>query len=352
MVIRHRNRGLTIVELIAAVTVLGVALTLLAPALAMGRREAMNARCLANLEDLAKATATYASTDPGELMIPVHPRTFEFSPARGQYEWGGKSGVGDPVTGAKGGEVDSLWGTQFGRGPATRGLNAVIYRDEFEDFTDNPGPKNINWINDTTLDLDVYRCPADSGYTGMHYSNWRDSGLSSYDHYGTSYTASTMWVGAAGGGCTLTSNSTFMRSASQVPNAAESILFMENNGRNAWRQNYGADGCGFVSFCGIAGCLVGLEETVGGWHGEDWVFNTAFVDGHASAVEMRGHDQPQPGMWFPPSLCNELSQEDCYLLWRCTIIRGPGWQIDTLPSAPVPSNVSCSIAGDVIPAGE
>ena len=86
----------------------------------------------------------------------------------------------------------SVWGTSASRGPAERPLNAVLYKAAFTDFHSDPGPDNRNWLADTELELREYRCPSDRGYTNFHDAAWRDSGLSSYDHYGNSYAANTL----------------------------------------------------------------------------------------------------------------------------------------------------------------
>ena len=72
-----------------------------------------------------------------------------------------------------------------------------------------------------------------------------------------------------------------------------------------------------------------------GWHGRDWVYTACFVDSHVSLVRMHGSDCP------PQNLGNTYPKQDIppgmtpYSYWRCITIRGPGWQLDTLPSPPI-----------------
>ncbi|MCH8966426.1 MAG: hypothetical protein IID43_01990 [Planctomycetes bacterium] len=72
----------------------------------------------------------------------------------------------------------------------------MLVKHPLVDYQDSRGRRSSNWLADTTLDLDFYKCPSDTGYKGYHFTAWKDSGLSSYDHYGTSYTACTLWGGA------------------------------------------------------------------------------------------------------------------------------------------------------------
>lgn len=132
----------------------------------------------------------------------------------------------------------------------------------------------------------------------------------------------------------MESNSSFLKPISRVPNPANTIYFIENAGRWAWRKNYGADGCGSLS--GLLGADV--ETVVKGWHGKDWNFAMSFVDGHASITTIKGHLQPQP-------LLPTYPDGNDYGVWNCVIIRGVGWQLDTLPAPTVPTAITCSGGG-------
>ncbi len=86
--------------------------------------------------------------------------------AVGEIEFGGRSGQGEPLGGNN--PADSTWGTKNGRGPATRPLNDVLFKGGFTDHTFNRGPGNQNWIKDYQMDVGIYQCPLDTGYTGHH----------------------------------------------------------------------------------------------------------------------------------------------------------------------------------------
>jgi hypothetical protein len=256
-------------------------------------------------------------------------------------EWGGKSGKGESAMTSF--PEFSKWGTRFQRGPSTRALNKFIYGDVFPDYSQDAGPERINWKNDAELDLDVFRCPSDYGYAGHHYSSWYNSQLTSFDHYGNSYTAVGSWIGYPGPDCRLESNGAFLRPVSCVPNPRNTLQVIENCGKFAYRKNYGADGC--ASLSGTLGTDV--ETKVRGWHGRMWEFQATFVDGHASRIRMEGHTQPQPRLPVYPD-CHSEDLENCYQHWHCVITRGPGWQIDTLPAPTVPTDLSCYGSGGVV----
>ncbi len=326
-----RKRAVTLMEATVGVASVTVLMAMLVPAMGEARRQGKQVHCLGNMRQIGEASAIYAAADANEFLVPAHPLVEVASRSLGTYAWGGKSGAGSPAAGED--PTSSQWGTLAGAGPATRPLNQVIYGSVFPDHRDNPGTFGVNWIDDTQLDLDVYRCPGDYGYTGYHYSSWRDSKLTSYDHYGNSYAANTSWIGVSGGGCRLESNSPFLRPASRVPVPSRTIMYLENSGNFAPRRNYGIDGCASLS-----GSNTGSTTPIHGWHGRDFEFNTTFVDGHAATIVIDGHLHPQPHLGRYPN------QND-WSYWHCVIMRGPDWQIDTLPASPVRTNIPCVSPG-------
>lgn len=341
---QRRKRALTINEVVVSVSSCVVLIACLLPALAEARRQGKAVHCLANLERIGAASAIYANVDAFENAIPVHPLVGPGSRGLGEYEWGGKAGRGEPRT--PGDPLASTWGTAEGRGPASRGLNNILYGNTLPDYRDSPGPEGLNWLKDTTLNLDVFRCPSDFGYAGHNYEAWRTSKLTSFDHYGNSYAANALWVRCGGGPCFIFSLSPFLRPASRVPNPALTALLIENCGRFAYRSNFAGpkdSGCGGSSSGTLSNDVL---SPIRGWHGMDWMFQTAFVDGHAALTQIRGHQQPEPQLGVYPSAPNCCCQQGggagCHMCWRCVIFRGPGWQLDTLPAPPVPAAINCT----------
>ena len=329
--------AVTLVEVTATAVMLILAGLWLIPAAASVAGSSKNGKCLSNLMQIGYANAIYAAQDPGDMAIPVHHMQFNQCPKQsegglcvdpiyiGAYEWGGKSGAGrdDFVTGTPGDPLNSKYGTKAGFGPASRPLNRIIYPDQFDDHL-NPKFDREGAKEDTGLELDIYQCPADTGYTGMHCPWFAEDGRTSYDHYGTSYNANVFMV-VQDGACLdspmcegifkpdeMGSNSPYLHRMSEVPNPARTLAYQENNGRFAWNAAPESPGCEFIG--------KGCHGVVRGWHGKDWTFNAAFIDGHADTIYMRGYDNECP----PPAVGNDCES--------CIRVRGEGWQIDTRPA--------------------
>lgn len=314
---RHRH-ALTLAELAGTTAALALLAALVAPSLGNARRLSKTTLCLHNLARIQQGSIVYSAQDPTGAAIPVHWTQYtvdkRYTTRVGAYTWGGKSGRG-----IVGGDR-WWWGTKNRRGPATRPLNQILYGDLFPDYRRNPGPSRINWKADEKLDLSVYRCPADTGWTsGLAYSTWIDSGLTSYDHFGNSYAANALWIGPGlYGDEYMDSNSAFLRPLSDVVNPDRTISYLENCGCYAHWYAPQPDGCGVE------------EGVIRGWHGRDWTFNVAFVAGNVETVRMKGTLSPRLGHY---PFC--VPQQDCYNLWRCVMARGENWQRDTLPLPPV-----------------
>ncbi len=314
--------ALSLVELAVVVAALAVLTALLVPAVAGAGRSSKFSRCLSNLKQIGYANLVYSSQDVENMALPVHRLMSQQDPDSptfiGAYEWGGKSGVGRPgYVGEEEHPVNSKYGTQIGFGPATRPLNSIIYGDVFPDYTDDPGEDYENWLSDTRLDLDVYECPSDSGYTGVHFPAWRDEKNTSYDHFGTSYSANMFMTGASNGQGMMSSNSPYLHRISDIISPSTTLAYQENNGRFAW--------AAAPDDCPIGG-VNGIPGTVRGWHGTAWMFNATFIDGHAEEIHMRQYRMVDL-LRFPEGAT--------YQGLRCIILRGEGWQIDTLPAARV-----------------
>jgi len=316
------ERAITLIETVIASGVVIVLVLCVASTTGNVRERSKNSVCLNNLSRIGYANLIYAANDPTDPALPVHGAYLLQDPGNpsclGEYEWGGKSGVGQQgfVEGAVGENdiLTSRYGTKAGFGPATRPLNDILYGGGLDDHL-IPEFDPEGAAADTQLDLFLNRCPSDNGYTGIHRPAFRDERRTSFDHYGTSYAASlfrTSWVG----GGPIFSNSPYLHRLSDVVAPATTIAYMENNGRFAWDASPPPPAC--TAILGNDG----TPGTVHGWHGKDWTFNAAFLDGHASAIYMRGYH-------IPKVLSDEYEQARS----TCIIIRGEDWQLDTLPQA-------------------
>jgi hypothetical protein len=133
-----------------------------------------------------------------------------------------------------------------------------------------------------------------------------------------------------------------------VPNPARTLSYEENIGRWAWAARREIDDCLWIG----EGVDPGPSKAIRGWHGKNWTFNRAFVDTHAErqsvyvegtedadgyALHYRNEELSEYPPWGGCAKCEPLmpdcpGEEGTFEYYQCIIIRGPGWQKDTLPA--------------------
>ena len=109
------RRAFTLIELLVVVSVIALLVSILLPSLRMAREQARSVKCLAQLRAISTASHAYAAEDKQEQVIPVYPGFCTHPTRLGDYEWGGRAGIGEPTMGED--PSSSVWGTAAGRGP-------------------------------------------------------------------------------------------------------------------------------------------------------------------------------------------------------------------------------------------
>ncbi len=337
----RRHHGFTLIELLVVISIIAMLISILLPSLKTAREQARQTVCLAHISNLGSSLRVYESDDPQGWGIPVHPKQYDQEPNApsfiGAYEWGGKSGMGSPgyVDGPAAGEfawITSKYGTKAGFGPATRPLNAILFTGGFTDALVD-GYDRFQGELDTKLDLDIFHCPADKGPPrGAHCRDWLDhSERSSYDHFGNSYAANVFMI-APGSGGEMESNSPYMRPTTRVPTPARTLYLEENIGRWAWACRREIDDCTWIG----PGVDPGPTKALTGWHGKDWTFNRAFVDAHAETQRIYNEGTEDADGYATHYRNERVFPDDAEQnAQRCIIVRGNGWQKDTLPAPTV-----------------
>ena len=234
-------------------------------------------------------------------------------------------------------------------------MNDILYKGGFKD---NQSPwDRAGALRDMTLELDLFKCPGDDGPPrAAHCEDWiKNSERSSYDHFGNSYSANVFMNSTAGGGM-MRSNSPYLRPITRVPTPARTLYYEENIGRWAWSAKNELPEC--VSGLGLAGVDPGPTKAVRGWHGKDWTYNRVFVDAHAEVQKIyiegtedqqgySNHYRNEQLESYPrwPGCGEGPDREGDFDGYQCIIVRGVGWQKDTMPAELICTGLRHSGAG-------
>ncbi len=332
---RSKRNAFTLIELLVVIAIIALLIAILLPSLEAARRAAKQNACVSHIKNIATSSRVYEADDASGWGIPVHPLQYRQDPTNptfiGAYEYGGKSGIGSPEWNGGTHFLQSKYGTESGFGPASRPMNAILYKGGFKDNIDS----RTGRIQDTQLELELFQCPGDDGPPrAAHCEDWvANSERSSYDHFGNSYAANIFMT--ASGATEMRTNSPYLRPVTRVPTPARTLYYEENIGRWAWSCRREIDQCTWIG----QGVDPGPTKSVRGWHGKDWTFTRSFVDAHAESqrIYIEGtEDRDGYSLHYRSERLESYpgwgTVEGDYEQYQGIIVRGDGWQKDTLPA--------------------
>ena len=92
----YRRRAISWLDLLVALAIIALLISILLPSLARARAQAKTAVCLSNLKSLMMASHAYAAEDQHELILPIHrqmvrPTQRWYWKTVNAFAWGGRS---------------------------------------------------------------------------------------------------------------------------------------------------------------------------------------------------------------------------------------------------------------------
>ncbi len=193
---QHRSHGFTLIELLVVIAIIAVLVSILLPALARARLEALKTQSLSNLPSLNIAAASYGDDYNGFKPITATYR---------RYPPGWPPTTNNACTWTFGGKNnDRGWvaisGGIYDVEAADRPLNPYVYPEV--DITAPPLPQTLGAFDErrTALELEAFRDPSDKLSYQKRWPSPNTDGLSSYDDVGTSYHSNLKWWFQLNGG--------------------------------------------------------------------------------------------------------------------------------------------------------
>lgn len=268
---RFAAAAFTLLELLVVIAIIALLISILMPSLATSRAEGHKAVCLSNMRGLGQSFAMYSDDDARGLTSPVHPKAETNWLYDGEYEYGGKTGLGvfaDP---------DFI--------TENRILNRYVFG------TNRPSSFNL------------YKCPTDQPISAApvnfepFFITGEGKDKSVFDSAGTSYRLNNHIDFLNNTPFSQFFYGPYLRPKTRVPDTSQTILLEETVAEVAkWNAP---------------------NWVTPGWHRKMNFFNVLFVDTHAAPIYLAGQtaqSAAHPGYWY---------------------MRGDNWRMDCWPDKPI-----------------
>jgi len=261
----------TLVELLVVIAIIALLIAILLPSLGAARAQGQGVKCLTNMRALSQACDQYSIEDPKNLTTPVHPMAETGWWYEGEYEYGGRTGLGVYAN------------PDFHQD--NRALNKYIYgtggNTRFELY-ECPNDKGVK---PAPVNFDDYFFTGELKDKPIHVATGTSYRLNNHiDFYGGQW--SNYFYGP------------YFRSRTRVPDPARTVILEETVAEVAkWNAP---------------------SYRVEGWHRKFNVFNVAFIDGHSDVIRLAGQNDDQTS--------------EQYNYW---ILRGENWRMDCYPDEPI-----------------
>lgn len=256
----RRRAGFTLIELLVVVSIIAMLLAILMPSFTKARYQARKAYCLANLHNIGIAATSYLQDERDRFCWgPLYPMWGGTEPVILQWYFGGKRGKGSDRLGT-GGPLNHDHELNW---PADkRPLNRYVYaQSRFAE----------------TYELDVYRCPSDTGISWDLNVEAKPSGIPAYHEVGSSYMANLNWYQFA-----FTAESQLgAKRRLELADRVIRLMRARHNSRFILLGEFPVD---WVLFLSLSPAPPPEGYKLPGWHGKANAHNVLFLDGRADAI--------------------------------------------------------------------